>query len=72
MTIDLTEPQQKALDAGGATPPRIRDPRTKAEYVLVPSADFDSLQELLDDDRRQRAIRKIASRNAANRAGDGP
>jgi hypothetical protein len=72
MTIDLTTPQQQALDAGGETLPRVRDPRTMAEYVLVPFGEYETVRELLDDDRRQRAIRRTARRNAAGRAGDQP
>jgi hypothetical protein len=72
MTIDLTTPQQQALDSGGETPPRVRDPRTMAEYVLVPSGEYETIRELLDDDSRQRAIRRTARRNAAERTGEAP
>ena len=69
MSIELTESQQHALDQEGAAV-RVVDPRTNAGYVLVPADEFESVREVVEDDRRQRAIRRVASRNAAARAGD--
>ena len=71
MNIELTEGQQRTLDAEGEAV-RVVDPRTNAGYVLVPADEFASVREAVEDDRRQRAIRRVAVRNAAARAGDEP
>lgn len=56
--IQLTEEQQRALDAGGE--PRLIDPRTRKAYVLVEAGRYERFQDLLDDeeglDMRQVAI----------------
>jgi hypothetical protein len=69
MTIELTKTQLQTLDAEGDRV-RVVDPRTNTGYVLVPAADFESVREILEDERQQRAIRQIGLRNAAARAGD--
>ncbi len=72
MNIELTEEQQRVLDSLGDAPPLFVDPRTNAHYVLVPQADFESIREMLSEERRQRAIRRVALRNAAGRMGETP
>lgn len=72
MSILLTEEQQQALDEVASRPPLVVDPRTNTEYVLVPAGDYESIREVLEDERRQRAIRKVALRNAAGRMGEAP
>jgi hypothetical protein len=73
MSIQLTPHQQQALDAQGVGhPPRVIDPRTNVAYVLVPAADYDAVREILEDERRQRAIRGVGVRNAAGRMDDAP
>jgi hypothetical protein len=72
MGIQLTPQQQQALDAQGESPPRVVDPRNNAAYVLVPEADYETIRELLEDERRQAAIRAVALRNAAGRMDDVP
>jgi hypothetical protein len=72
MDIQLTPQQQQALDAQENRPPRVIDPRTNTAYVLVPEVDYEAIQELLDDERRQRAIHAIALRNAVGRVNDVP
>ena len=67
MAIELTEQQQHDLDTLEGVP-RVIDPRTRTAYVLVPAGDYEAVQELLEDERRQRAIRAVALRNAAGRA----
>src|SRR5437588_4687816 len=67
MSIQLTSQQQQALDAQEGELPRVVDPRTNAAYVLVPEADYEAVRAILDDERRQRAIRAVALRNAAGR-----
>ena len=72
MTIQLTEEQQQAMDSAGATPPQVVDPRTSAAYVLVPLEDYETIREALGEERRHKAIRKVALRNAAGRIQETP
>jgi hypothetical protein len=73
MNIQLTPQQQQALDAQGVEElPRVIDPRTNVTYILVPEGDYDAVREILEDERRQRAIRAVALRNAAGRMDDAP
>ena len=67
MSIELTEPQLRALDAGGEAI-RLVDPRTNSEYRLVPVPPTPDPA----DDRDQTAARRIARRNAAGRAAGEP
>jgi len=67
LVIELTEQQQLSLDTIGEAPPRVVDPRTKVTYVLVPEVDYEAVQEAIEDDRRQRAIRAVGLRNAVGR-----
>jgi hypothetical protein len=69
--IPLTEQQQQALDVVPA-PPRLVDPRTNATFVLVPEAEYEAVREALEDDHRQRAIRRVGLRNAAGRLAEAP
>lgn len=72
MTIELTEQQQRALDMPDGNAPRLVDPRTSAAYVLVPAGDYEKVRELLEEERRQRAIHAVALQNAAGRMGEAP
>jgi hypothetical protein len=72
MTIQLTEQQQEVLDSAGATPPQVVDPRTNTEYVLVPAAEYETVREILEDERQQEAIQKVALRNAVGRMNEEP
>jgi PHD/YefM family antitoxin component YafN of YafNO toxin-antitoxin module len=72
MAIPLTKEQQQALDTAGATPPQVVDPRTSAAYVLIPAEDYEAVREALVEERRQKAIRKMALRNAAGRMQEAP
>ena len=72
MTIELTQQQQRTLDALGEALPRVIDPRTRTTYVLVPEVDYDAVHETLEDDRQQRAIRSVGLRNAIGRMDEGP
>jgi hypothetical protein len=67
MPIELTEQQQGLIDASGEVPTRVVDPRTSETYVLIPARDYEAVREILDDERRQQAIRKVAMRNAVGR-----
>jgi len=72
MSIQLTPQQQKVLDSQEDNPPRVIDPRTDTSYILLREADYESIRELLEDDRRQQAIHAVALRNAAGRIDDTP
>jgi hypothetical protein len=67
MGIELTEEQQRALDARPGHPTRVIDPRSNAAYYLVPAADYEAVRELLADEQRQHAIRAVGLRNAVGR-----
>jgi predicted PhzF superfamily epimerase YddE/YHI9 len=63
MAIRLTE-QQHALDTTDAEPPQVVDPRTNAAYVLIPLTEYETVREIVEDERQQRAIRAVGLRNA--------
>ena len=50
MSVELTEPQQQALDAGREEPLRLVDPRNRASYVLVRADIFERMKALVQDD----------------------
>ena len=72
MSIPLTPDQLQALTIQADEWPRLVDPRNNTTYVLVTEDEYEAVRELLEDDRRQRAIRAIALRNAAGRMGESP
>jgi hypothetical protein len=72
MSIELTEQQQQALDSQGEGPPRVIDPRTNVSYYLVPASVYEAVRELLEEERRQKAIRAVGLRNAARRLDEAP
>ena len=65
--IELTPDQQQALDHQGRRPQRVIDPRTDTTYILVPETEYETMRELLEDERREQAIHAVALRNAAAR-----
>jgi len=72
MAIRLTEQQQRALDSTEAEPPQVVDPRTNAAYVLIPLTEYEAVREIVEDERRQKAIRAVGLRNAARRVDEAP
>lgn len=72
MSIRLTEQQQRALDETHGGPPRLVDPRSNEAYVLLPLEEYEAVLEIVEDERRQRAIREVALRNAGDRAKRAP
>lgn len=72
MAIRLTEQQQRALDSTDAELPQVVDPRTNAAYVLIPLTEYEAVREIVEDERRQRAIRAVGLRNAGRRADEAP
>jgi hypothetical protein len=71
MAIRLTEQQQRALETE-AEPPQVVDPRTNAAYVLIPLTEYEAVREIVEDERRQRAIRAVGLRNAGRRVDEAP
>jgi hypothetical protein len=72
MTIELTPQQLQVLYGGEHRVPRVVDPRNNASYVLVSEAEYETVREVLEDERRQQGIRKVALPNAIARMGDAP
>ena len=72
MSIQLTPQQLQALDAGEGGLPRVIDPRNNVSYVLVRESEYETVRDVLEDDRRQRSIRAVALRNAIGRMGETP
>lgn len=72
MNIQLTPLQQQALDSTTDTPLCIVDPRTNTSYILVRATDYETIREILEDQRHQEAIHATALRNAAGRLIDNP
>jgi hypothetical protein len=72
MSIALSQEQQSAVDQSPDHLLRLTDPRTSATYVLMPADQYESVRDVLEDERLQRTIRKVALRNAAARAGEEP
>jgi hypothetical protein len=72
VAIQLTEQQQQALDSAEGIPPEVIDPRTNASYVLIPTTEYEAVREILEDERRQAAIRAAALRNAVGRINEAP
>ena len=56
MSITLTTEQQQALDSLREDPPLVVDPRTNAAFVLLPAREYEAIREILEDERRQKAI----------------
>ncbi len=67
MSIRLTEQQQHALDSNEAQPPQVVDPRTNEAYVLIPLTEYEAIREVVEDERRQAAIRKVALHSVGRR-----
>lgn len=72
MNIVLTQQQQQILDTQIGTPPRVVDPRSNAAYYLIGATDYDAVRELLEEERRQKAIHAVGLRNAAGRIQERP
>lgn len=67
MSITLTPQQLHDLDSEAGSVPRAVDPRSNTAYVLVPEVEYETVREVLDDERQQQAIRSVGLRNAAGR-----
>lgn len=73
MLLELTPPQQKALD-GADSLLRVMDPRTLTQYVLLPVDTYDRMQSLLYDgsDWTDDELRVQLARSAAANGWDEP
>jgi hypothetical protein len=67
MTIQLTEPFQQAIDSQHDQPLRAVDPRTNITYVLLRAEEYEKIQEILEDETRQKSMRAVGLRNAVGR-----
>ncbi len=72
MAIRLTEQQQRALDSSDAELPQVVDPRTNAAYVLISLTEYEAVREIVEGERRQKAIRSVGLRNAGRRMAEAP
>jgi hypothetical protein len=70
MSIELTPSQQRELDRSSERPQGVRDPRSKAEYVLLPKEQYEQMVEVIEDDLEQRALRRAGARALARRLAD--
>ncbi len=71
MTIQLTETQAETLRHETASPVSVVDPRTNALWYLISASEYQAMQEILEEERRQRAIHAVGLRNAAKRLREG-
>jgi hypothetical protein len=72
MSIILSQEQQQAIDESPEHLLRLTDPRTSVAYVLMPADEYESVRDVLEDERQQRSVRRAAARNAVARAGEQP
>jgi hypothetical protein len=72
MTIELDPTTVAGAGWRGPGVPRVVDPRNNASYVLVSEAEYETVRDVLEDERRQRGIRRVALRNAIGRMGEMP
>jgi hypothetical protein len=70
MSIELTREQVERLKQGGGSPASVHDPRSNAQYVLLPREQYEQLLEVVEDDAEQRALRRAAARGLAARLAD--
>lgn len=70
MKIELTPDQQQHLENASEHPVNVHDPRSKTDYVLVPTEEYEQLREIVEDDIEQRALRRAAARTLAKRLAD--
>jgi len=62
MSIELTEEQRQAVINGEAV--RIAAPEVGGDVVLLRAEQFESIRELLEDERQQKAFREAGLRSA--------
>lgn len=67
MSIQLTEDQIEAINRGTQSPVSLVDPHTNSLWYLIPASEYQTVQDILEDDRQQTAFRAIGLRNAGRR-----
>jgi len=68
--IELTEQQRQAVKNGEAI--RVAAPEIGEDVVLLRATQYESLRELLEDQREQQAILRYSMKQAAKAARDNP
>lgn len=68
--IELTEQQRQAVKNGEAV--RIAAPELGEDVVLLRAAQYESMRELLEDQREQQAILRYAMKQATKIAQENP
>lgn len=69
MDIQLTDEQQRLLDAPLDTPPRVLDPRHNQAYVLITAEQYERLRALLEGTPLTHEEQLYFLREAGRRAG---
>ena len=72
MTLTMTAEQQQAINTKPGQRTRLLDPLTNSMYVLVPEAEFEAIEEIVEDELRQRTIHAIGLKNAIRRMSEEP
>ncbi len=70
MTIELTELQRQAVKNGEAV--RVLVPEIGEDVVLLSAAHYESIRELLEDQREQQGVLRYAMKQAAKVARENP
>ena len=68
--IELIDEQRRAVQNGEAV--RVPAPEIGEEVVLVRAAQYEHLQELLEDERKQQAVLRYSMKQAAKVARENP
>jgi hypothetical protein len=68
--IQLSEEQRTTVENGGAI--RMLSPEFSTEVVVMRADLFDSVKELLDEERQRQIIARIAMKNAVQRMSEQP
>jgi hypothetical protein len=69
MSVELSIPQQEALDQQPSEPLRVIDPRTRAAYVVLPVEEYDRLKQRVAEESEDQALQQawLASATKARR-----
>lgn len=70
MMIELTIQQQHLLDASRGELAQFVDPRSQTAYVLIPTDEYELLRVIMEEERVQKTIHRIALRNAIKHANE--
>jgi hypothetical protein len=68
--IELTEQQRQAVKNGEAV--RVAVPEIGEDVVLLRATDYDSIRDLIEDQREQRAVLRYSMKQAAKTARENP